>query len=106
MPKVIYVSEDGSELETTVDVGVDLMHAGLYNSIPGILGECSGGLACATCRVRVPVEWQSILPPAFPSEAELLGFCDEAPPEARLSCQIKMTQELDGIRLLVSNNLD
>lgn len=106
MPKVIYVTEDGREIEAEVDVGVDLMHAGLYNSVPGILGECSGGLACATCRVHVPAEWQEVLPAALPDEAELLGFCEEMPPEARLSCQIKMTQELDGIRLLVPENQD
>ncbi|ABQ71698.1 ferredoxin (plasmid) [Rhizorhabdus wittichii RW1] len=106
MPKVVFVAADGREIETNVDIGTDLMHAGLYNSVPGLLGECSGGLACATCRVHVPAEWQGVLPAALPAEAELLGFCEESPPEARLSCQIKMTQELDGLRLLVPEDQD
>lgn len=98
MPQVTYVAHGGARQTVDVPVGENVMRGALYNGIEGIVGECGGGLACATCHCYVEDDWAGKLAP--PSEAELQmlesATC-EVKPNSRLSCQIAMTEALDGL---------
>jgi 2Fe-2S ferredoxin len=98
MPQVTYVDHDGARHSVEVPVGENVMRGALYNGIEGIVGECGGGLACATCHCYVDEAWAAKL--EAPSEAELQmleSAACEVKPNSRLSCQIAMTEALDGI---------
>lgn len=99
MPKIIYVAFDGSTTEADVPPGENVMRGALYNGIDGVVGECGGGLSCATCHCYVDEDWTDrVGPPASPAEAELLeSAATEVRPTSRLSCQIEMTDALDGL---------
>ncbi len=75
------------------------MRGALYNGVEGIIGECGGGLSCATCHCYVDAAWTArVGGPSSPAERELLdGAAAEVRPESRLSCQIAMTAHLDGL---------
>jgi ferredoxin, 2Fe-2S len=74
-----------------------VMEAAVLNNVPGIVAECGGGCSCATCHVLVGEEWLARLPPAAPEESELVEFLDGAGPTSRLSCQLELTPDLDGL---------
>lgn len=98
MPKVTYIEHGGAEHVVDVPVGENVMRGALYNGIEGIVGECGGGLACATCHCYVDEEWLGRT--GTPSEAEVQMFdsaSSEVKPNSRLSCQITVTDELDGL---------
>lgn len=98
MPKVIYVSADGEKREVEVPVGTTVMSAALKNGIEGIVAECGGVCMCSTCHVFVDPAFFSKLPPASDTEEAVLEIsAEERRPTSRLSCQIKMTDELDGL---------
>ena len=99
MPKVTYVAHDGGETTVDVPVGENVMRGALYNGIDGIVGECGGGLSCATCHCYVDDAWTAkVGPAASKDEEELLGgVASELRPTSRLSCQIVMDQALDGL---------
>lgn len=97
MPKVIYIDANGGEFEAEVPVGQNLMEGAVDNMIDGILGECGGVMSCATCHVYVPKEWEDKLPPASEREEDMLDMAVDPQDNSRLSCQIEMTEELDGI---------
>ena len=100
MPIVTYVDADGTERRIDVPVGWTLMEGAVKNGVEGIVAECGGSLACATCHVYVDPAWQDRLEPASDMEREMLA-CTAEPeqPNSRLSCQIKMDAALDGIVL-------
>lgn len=98
MPQVTYVEHGGARHTVDVPVGENVMRGALYNGIEGIVGECGGGLACATCHCYVADEWAGKLD--APSEAELQmleSAACEVTPNSRLSCQIALTDALDGL---------
>lgn len=98
MPLVIYVEPEGIRHSVDVPVGENVMRGALYNGVEGIVGECGGGLACATCHCYVEEAWAERLDP--PSEAELQmleSAACEVRPNSRLSCQIALTDALDGL---------
>jgi 2Fe-2S ferredoxin len=99
MPKVSYVEFSGASHTIDVPVDENVMHGALYNDVPGIIGECGGARSCATCRCYVDAAWTSkVGGPASDAERDLLiGAEDELKPNARLSCQINMSAELDGL---------
>ena len=98
MPIVTYVSPSGVSRSMEVDSGTTVMQAALSNKVEGILGECGGNAMCATCHVYVGRSFLSLIPPANSNEKFMLSIAAEGPePDSRLSCQIKMTEELDGI---------
>ena len=98
MPKVIYVSAKGYAREVDVPIGTTVMAAALKNGIDGIVAECGGVCMCSTCHVFVDEKFFSKLPPAQDTEEAVLDIsAEERQPTSRLSCQIKMTAELDGI---------
>jgi 2Fe-2S ferredoxin len=105
MPKVIYIEHDGTSTEVDVPVGENVMRGALYNNVPGISGECGGALSCATCRCFVDDAWEALVGgPASHEERELLAAVEdldaaegEARRNVRLSCQITMSDALDGL---------
>ena len=97
MPKVKYIEDSGKEHETEVPVGWSVMEGAVKNLIPGIDADCGGACACATCHVYVDSAWAAKLPPKSDMEETMLDFAQELQPNSRLSCQIKVVAELDGL---------
>ena len=99
MPSVTYIEANGTKHTIDVPVDENVMHGAQYNDIPGILGECGGALSCATCRCTVDKAWAAkVGTPTSDAERDLLeGAEGSLKPNMRLSCQITMTPELDGL---------
>jgi 2Fe-2S ferredoxin len=99
MPKVTYVDHAGLATEVDVPVGENVMRGALYNNIEGIVGECGGALSCATCHCYVDDAWaEKVGGPTSDTEEELLEQASaEIRPTSRLSCQIDMSDALDGL---------
>lgn len=99
MPIITYASANGNSRSVEAPAGMSVMQAALNNKIEGILGECGGNCMCATCHVYVvDPAYLARIPPAVNDEKFMLSIAAEGPaPNSRLSCQIKMTAELDGI---------
>lgn len=101
MPKVIFI--DCAEARHTVEAapGRSLMQVAVDNMVPGIDGECGGACSCATCHVYVEPDWQERLPPRSSDERFMLEGASAVDERSRLSCQLKMRQEWDGLVLRV-----
>jgi ferredoxin, 2Fe-2S len=98
MPIVIYVSSSGIAREVDVPSGMSVMQAALNHRVEGILGECGGNCMCATCHVYVDRSFLGRIPPIQDNEKFMLSIAAQGPDtNSRLSCQIKMTDDLDGI---------
>jgi 2Fe-2S ferredoxin len=98
VPVVTYISSSGASRKIDVPLGISVMHAALNGRLEGILGECGGNCLCATCHVYVDPAFLDRIPPAKPNEKGMLGIAAEGPQaNSRLSCQIKITNELDGL---------
>jgi 2Fe-2S ferredoxin len=98
MPKVIYVSPNGGRQEVDVPVGTTVMGAALKNGVDGIVAECGGVCMCSTCHVFVDETFFNRLPPASDTEEAVLEIsAEERQPTSRLSCQIKITEDLEGL---------
>lgn len=100
--KVTWRLSDGSERTAEVSEGTSLMEAAVANNIPNVIGECGGCLSCATCHVYVAEDWLERTGPVGEFEDTMLDVAEaERRENSRLSCQIPMSEALDGIRLLV-----
>ena len=101
MAKITF--EDATGLEHVVDIkrGMSVMEGAIRNMVPGIDADCGGACSCATCMVYVEPEWQDRLPPKEPGEVAMLEFSPHVRPSSRLSCQIEVTDALDGLRVKV-----
>jgi 2Fe-2S ferredoxin len=99
MAKVTYVDHTGAAVEVDIEVGENVMRGALYNGNEGITGECGGGLSCATCHCYVDEAWTDAAGgPSSEAEAELLeSAAAEVKPTSRLSCQLVVTEALDGL---------
>ena len=99
MPKVTYIEHDGTEHPVEVPVGSSVMRGAVNNAVPGIDADCGGECACATCHVYVDPAWLGLtgLPEPDSMEASMLSFAAAAETNSRLSCQITMTEALDGL---------
>ena len=95
--KIKYIAHDGGETVVETDTGTSIMKAAVDNGVEGIVAECGGAMSCATCHVYFDAEWSEKLEQPQKMEKEMLEFVIEPHPTSRLSCQIKMTDELDGI---------
>ncbi len=104
MPRVIFNDVDGQRIEASVAVGNTVMEAALDNSVAGILAECGGACACATCHAYVADAWLPRLPPLEEMEDAMLDTATERRPTSRLMCQIELTPELDGLEVFVARN--
>jgi len=98
MAKVTYIEHDGAEHTVDVADGTSVMQAALDNNVQGIVGECGGGMACATCHCYIDEAWSEKVGPASEVENDMLEFAaSQSGPNSRLSCQVTVTDELDGL---------
>jgi 2Fe-2S ferredoxin len=97
MPKIKYIEHSGREHEVEVPAGWSVMEGAVKNLIPGIDADCGGACACATCHVFVDQAWLDKLPKKDDMEVTMLDFAPEVEANSRLSCQIKVSPELDGL---------
>ncbi|SHO66967.1 ferredoxin, 2Fe-2S [Pseudoxanthobacter soli DSM 19599] len=97
MARITYITFDGTTYEVDAAPGSTVMENAVRNDIPGIDAECGGACACATCHVYVEPEWMEAVGSAEPMEEDMLDFAYDVRPNSRLSCQIKVTPELDGL---------
>ncbi|VTU18934.1 Rhodocoxin [Variovorax sp. PBL-H6] len=104
MPHVIYTHPTGERREVEVPVGQNLMLGAAAHGIDGIVGDCGGAMSCATCHVIVDEAFAALLPAPDDTESQMLDFT-AAPREAnsRLSCQIMMSDSLDGIAIRIAH---
>ena len=101
MPKVTFIQPDGTENAVEADPGMTLMEAAVKNSVPGIAAECGGACSCATCHVYVEEAWREATGEPEAMEEDMLDFAFDVRPSSRLSCQIKLTEELDGLTVRI-----
>lgn len=97
MVKITFVQPDGSQQVVEATPGMTLMEVAKLNLVPGIEAECGGACACATCHVYVDREWRDKTGEPSEMEEDMLDFAFDVREESRLSCQIKVTEELDGL---------
>ena len=99
MPKITYIEHNGREHSVEVPRGLSVMRGAVDNNIPGIDADCGGECACATCHVYLDERWLGLIgtPAAGSQEASMLSFAALAQPNSRLSCQIGVTDALDGL---------
>jgi ferredoxin, 2Fe-2S len=101
MPKITFTQPDGSQQTIEAESGVTVMEAAKLNLIPGIEAECGGACACATCHVYVDEAWADKTGKPSEMEEDMLDFAFDVRDTSRLSCQIKLTDELDGLVVMV-----
>ena len=99
MPKITYVEHSGEKRTINVDKGLTVMEGAIQNEIPGIDADCGGGMACATCHVYVKEEWFNKLPKKEDGEEDMLDMAFEPKKNSRLSCQIIVSDDLDGLEV-------
>jgi len=97
MPKITYVDHAGTARTIDGQAGSTVMETAIRNNVPGIDAECGGACACATCHVYVADDWAEVVGPAEPMEQDMLDFASDVRATSRLSCQIKIRPELDGL---------
>ena len=97
MPKITYLEDNGKSHTIEVSNGLSVMEGAVQNDIPGIDADCGGGMACATCHVYVKEEWFDKVPKKEDGEEDMLDMAYEPNKFSRLSCQMIVTDELDGL---------
>lgn len=97
MAKITYIEASGTEHVVEVEPGESVMRGAVKNGIPGIVAECGGNCACGTCRVYVDDAWQAQVGNASEIEEATMEIREDPAPGKRLSCQIKVTDALDGL---------
>jgi 2Fe-2S ferredoxin len=97
MPKITYIEHDGTKHTVEAELGATVMEVALANSVPGIVAECGGSCTCATCLIHVDPAWSERTGQRSGEEEDMLDFAFEVKPTSRLSCQIKVTEDLDGL---------
>jgi 2Fe-2S ferredoxin len=104
MPRVIFHDIEGRRVEASVTAGNTVMEAALDNAVAGILAECGGACACATCHGYIADAWLPRLPPMEEMEDAMLDTANDRRPSSRLLCQIEVTPALDGLEIFVARN--
>jgi len=97
MPRITYIEHSGVAHEVDAKPCVTLMDAAVRNGVPGILADCGGACACATCHVYVDEAWLAATGAPSAMEASMLDYAEAVADNSRLSCQIKLTDALDGM---------
>jgi 2Fe-2S ferredoxin len=97
MPKITYIDSEGTARAVEAELGSTVMEAAIRSNIPGIEAECGGACACATCHIYVDDAWRGKIGEPSPMEEDMLDFGYDVRPNSRLSCQIKVTADLDGL---------
>jgi len=104
MPKIMYITTDGNRHEIDGENGYSVMEGAINNDIDGIVAECGGACACATCHSYIDDAWLGKLPPMDDMEDSMLDAAYERKHNSRLTCQIEVTDELDGLVVHVADN--
>tara|TARA_B100000700_G_C14634243_1_gene664295 strand:+ start:52 stop:372 length:321 start_codon:yes stop_codon:yes gene_type:complete len=99
MSKITYIDSSGNSKTIDVANGLSVMEGAIQNNIPGIDADCGGGMACATCHVYVKEEWLNKLDKPEDAEQDMIDMAFEPKKNSRLSCQIIVTDELDGLKV-------
>ena len=97
MPKITFIEHDGTPHTVEIAVGKSVMQAAVENNVPGIDADCGGECACATCHVYVDEAWRETIGPPLDMEQSMLDFAENVEPSSRLSCQVKVSDALDGL---------
>ena len=97
MTKIVYIEHSGKSHSINVQNGLTVMEGAIQNNIPGIDADCGGSMACATCHVYVKEEWFDKLSKKEDGEEDMLDMAFEPNKFSRLSCQLTVTDELDGL---------
>ena len=97
MAKITYITNDNQNHTIEVQNGLSVMEGAVQNDIPGIDADCGGGMACATCHVYVKEEWLDKLPKKEDGEEDMLDMAFEPKQNSRLSCQLTVSDDLDGL---------
>jgi ferredoxin, 2Fe-2S len=101
MAKITFIQHNGSEQTVEGQTGMSVMETAVKNMVPGIDADCGGACACATCHVYVEPDWREKVGARNPMEEDMLDFAFDVRDESRLSCQIKVSDALDGLRVRV-----
>ena len=104
MAKVTYIEFNGSAHTVDVKVGNSVMEGAIKNNVPGIDADCGGACACATCHVYVDDAWRAATGDRSDMEESMLDFAENVKDSSRLSCQIKVTDALDGLVVSMPEN--
>ena len=99
MAKIIYIEHNGTNHTVDVQNGLTVMEGAVQNNIPGIDADCGGSMACATCHVYVKEDWLDKLPKKEDGEEDMLDMAFEPKNNSRLSCQLIVSDELDGLEV-------
>ena len=97
MPKITYIEHDGKTHTIEVASGLSVMEGAVQNNIPGIDADCGGSMACATCHVYVKEEWFNKLPKKEDGEEDMLDMAFEPKKNSRLSCQLMVSDQFEGL---------
>ena len=101
MAKITYITQDNQNYTIEVQNGLSVMEGAVQNDIPGIDADCGGGMACATCHVYVKEDWLDKLPAKEDGEEDMLDMAYEPKQNSRLSCQLIVSDELDGLEVTI-----
>jgi len=99
MPKITYQDNQGNSKTIEIENGLSVMEGAIQNDIPGIDADCGGAMACATCHVYVEEKWLNKIPKAEEAEVDMIDMAHEPKKNSRLSCQLIVTDELDGLKV-------
>ena len=99
MPKITYKDYQGTSKTIEVENGLSVMEGAIQKEIPGIDADCGGSMACATCHVYVDDKWIDKIPKAEDAEIDMIDMAFEPKKNSRLSCQIIVSEELDGLEV-------
>jgi 2Fe-2S ferredoxin len=97
MPKITYISHNNKKVTVEVATGLSVMEGAVQNNIEGIDADCGGSMACATCHVYVSEDWLTKIEKIHDAEEDMLDMAYEPRKNSRLSCQIVISNELDGL---------
>jgi 2Fe-2S ferredoxin len=97
MPKITFIDFEGTERSVDANTGDSVMEAATQNDVPGIDADCGGACACATCHCYVAPDWTDVVGRPEELEAEMLDVAEDVQDNSRLACQIRITDEMDGL---------
>ncbi len=100
MAKITYIDNEGTSRTIEVDNGLSVMEGAIQKDIPGIDADCGGSMACATCHVYVEENWLDKLPKAQDAEVDMIDMAYEPKKNSRLSCQLIVSDDLDGLTVM------
>lgn len=97
MTRIVFIMPDSQRIEIDAQDGLSIMECARRANVPGIVAECGGACSCATCHVYIDAPWCGVLGEAAGMERDMLEFADSVRENSRLSCQVKVTPDLDGL---------